>query len=117
MASLDITKPPSLGVIARHLRQASAEFLVAMESHQQAVHKLQNVADLPAEELKEVCAKYKRDRWEKIISSPMKQNFLYVLQRCHFSGNFLNSGNFKCISGIFFTILCVIARPNSAEKL
>ena len=55
VASLDITKPPSLGVIVRHLRQATAEFLVAMETHQQSVHKLQNVADLPAEELKEVC--------------------------------------------------------------
>ncbi|XP_072164969.1 nuclear pore complex protein Nup205-like [Diadema setosum] len=54
MASRDLSRPPSLGLIVRHLRQASAEFLVAMETHQQSLHKLQNVADLPAEELKEL---------------------------------------------------------------
>eukprot|EP00057_Strongylocentrotus_purpuratus_P025366 XP_011679840.1 PREDICTED: nuclear pore complex protein Nup205 [Strongylocentrotus purpuratus] len=54
VASLDVSKPPGLGVIVRHLRQAAAEFVVAMETHQQSVHKLQNIADLPAEELKEL---------------------------------------------------------------
>nr|XP_054774519.1 nuclear pore complex protein Nup205-like [Lytechinus pictus] len=54
MASLDVSKPPGLGVIVRHLHQSAAQFMVAMEMHQQSVHKLQNIADLPAEELKEL---------------------------------------------------------------
>ena len=54
MTSLDTSKPPSLGLVVRHLRQSCQEFSNTLEAHQQFVHKLRNVADLTNEELKEV---------------------------------------------------------------
>ncbi|KAJ8032392.1 hypothetical protein HOLleu_25907 [Holothuria leucospilota] len=50
-ANLDVSKPPSLGIIVRHLRQTSHEFIISFERLQQ----LNNKRDtLPTEEVKEV---------------------------------------------------------------
>ncbi|XP_022111764.1 nuclear pore complex protein Nup205-like [Acanthaster planci] len=69
LSSLDLTRPPTLGIIVRHLRQAASEFMSTMDSHQQHLHKLKNIADLSTEELKELIQTASGPTSEKLSSS------------------------------------------------
>ncbi|XP_038064864.1 nuclear pore complex protein Nup205-like [Patiria miniata] len=69
LSSLDLTKPPSMGIMVRHLRQAASEFEATMDRHQQHLHKLKNVADLSAEELKELIQTISGPTTEKLLPS------------------------------------------------
>ncbi|XP_071943661.1 nuclear pore complex protein Nup205-like [Antedon mediterranea] len=73
MASLSATKPPSLGLIVRHLQQVANTFLPSFDSHQQLVHKLSNISELSAEELKEFIKPVLTDRIEKLSTSYRQQ--------------------------------------------
>ncbi|PIK55300.1 putative nuclear pore complex protein [Apostichopus japonicus] len=53
-ANLDVSKPPSLGIIVRYLRQTSHEFLICLEKLQQLQNKMENISNLPTEEVKEL---------------------------------------------------------------
>ncbi|XP_033102050.1 nuclear pore complex protein Nup205-like isoform X2 [Anneissia japonica] len=73
MASLSATKPPSLGIIVRHLRQVANTFLPSLDAHQQMVHKLSNITELSSEELKEIIKPVITDGIEKLSASYRQQ--------------------------------------------
>ncbi|XP_033629784.1 nuclear pore complex protein Nup205-like [Asterias rubens] len=73
LSSLDLAKPPSLGIIVRHLRQAVSEFTATKDSHHQHLHKLKNVAELSTEELKELVQTISGSESEKLLSSQRLQ--------------------------------------------
>lgn len=48
---------PSLGIVLSLLKQCSSDFFTYYDIHRQSVSKLQNVEQLPPDEIKEVFAK------------------------------------------------------------
>ncbi|XP_078583600.1 nuclear pore complex protein Nup205-like isoform X3 [Branchiostoma floridae x Branchiostoma japonicum] len=53
--SVTSMRPPGLGVIVQHVKQATDDFMAAFESHGQLQNKVNNVSELSNEELKELC--------------------------------------------------------------
>ncbi|XP_070580305.1 nuclear pore complex protein Nup205-like [Ptychodera flava] len=54
VSSVSGGRPPSLGILVRHLRQCVFSFIPAIESYKQYIRKLQNINEIPAEELREL---------------------------------------------------------------
>ncbi|CAH1799487.1 unnamed protein product [Owenia fusiformis] len=51
------SRPPNLGLIVYQLRQCTNSFMTVFDSHSQFARKLKTLADLGAEELKELCGR------------------------------------------------------------
>ncbi|XP_078527802.1 nuclear pore complex protein Nup205 isoform X2 [Lissotriton helveticus] len=93
---------PSLGIVVYLLKQSASDFLSYYDSHRQSVSKLQNVEQLPPDEIKELCQsempigvdkisttqKYilARQRLVKLINNRAKLLSLcsYIIETCLF---------------------------------
>ncbi|XP_061177614.1 nuclear pore complex protein Nup205-like isoform X2 [Saccostrea echinata] len=95
--SISTVQAPSLGVVVYQLRQCATHFMSVYESHKQHLRKLQSLADLSTDDLKQFSGveekltshqrqKLAKNRLTKIVryKEEQLQYFAYILENCLF---------------------------------